>query len=82
MVSVRSDAVVVGAPLAAWVAELARLEICVRVPLEPLTPEQTALLVGHLVRARVLLVVAVLPILPVLAVRSSSTTPVVRVSVA
>lgn len=52
LVSVRSDAVVVGTPLAAWVAELARLETCLRVPLEPLTPEQTALLVGHLVRAR------------------------------
>jgi DNA-binding CsgD family transcriptional regulator len=51
LVTYRDDAVVAGTPLAAWLAELARLEIAERVPLGRLGAEDTAHLVSALLGA-------------------------------
>jgi DNA-binding CsgD family transcriptional regulator/tetratricopeptide (TPR) repeat protein len=48
VVTYRADAVVVGTTLASWLAELGRLEITERLPLERLGPDDTARLVAGL----------------------------------
>jgi DNA-binding CsgD family transcriptional regulator/tetratricopeptide (TPR) repeat protein len=48
VVTYRDDSIVAGTPLAAWLAELARLDVTQRVPLERLGADDTARLVTNL----------------------------------
>jgi DNA-binding CsgD family transcriptional regulator len=48
VVTYREDAIVAGTPLASWLADLGRLEITERLPLERLGPDDTASLVTSL----------------------------------